>query len=93
VLPAGLELSAYRTLEHLLAAYGNQAGQRIDVDVNFATEALCLRVSGPAPPTVDRQAALAAAQARVEMHRGSLQSHCPGNLWEARVTLPTQDGA
>ena len=49
-LPSGLELSAYRTLEHLLDAYREDPGQRIDIDVDFAAEALSIRTRGPVPP-------------------------------------------
>jgi hypothetical protein len=92
-LPSGLELSAYRTLEHLLDAFGPTPAQRIDIDVDFATEALSLRVSGPAPPEVDRQAALASVRARIDLHHGWLSTSCPGEEWETRVTLPLPDGA
>jgi signal transduction histidine kinase len=92
-LPSGLELSAYRTLEHLLDAYGDTPGQRIDVNVDFATEALSLRVSGPVPATIDQQAAIASAQARLDVHHGSLSSDCRGDTWQALVTLPLPGGA
>jgi signal transduction histidine kinase len=92
-LPSGLELSAYRTLERLLDAYGNDPGQHIDIDVDFGNEALCLRTSGPAPEAVDRDAALASARARVELHRGSIVGECPGDRWETSVTLPLRDSA
>ncbi len=92
-LPSGLELSAYRTLEHLLDAYGDMPGQQIDVNVDFTTEALSLRVSGPVPPTVDQQAAIASARARLDVHHGSLSSNCLGDTWQTRVTLPLLGGA
>jgi signal transduction histidine kinase len=92
-LPSGLEVSAYRTLEHLLSAYGTTPSQSIDIDVDFATEALSLVVSGPAPPDVDRHAALASVRARIDLHHGSLATSCPGQQWETRVTLPLPDGA
>jgi hypothetical protein len=88
VLPAGVELSAYRTLEHLLDAYGDEAGSRIDINVDFAAEALELTVQGPLPDAVGLQAALAAAQARVSVHHGSRSSTHSGGLWEATARLP-----
>ena len=91
-LPSGLELSAYRTLEHLLRAYREDPGQRIDIEVDFATEALSMRTTGPVPPAVDRNAALASARARVELHRGSISSACLGDRWETSVNLPLRDG-
>lgn len=92
-LSSGLELSAYRTLEHLLHAYREDPGQRIDIEVDFASEALSIRTKGPVPPAVDRNAALASARARVELHRGSISSACLGGRWETSVNLPLQDGA
>jgi signal transduction histidine kinase len=92
-LPSGLELSAYRTLEHLLDAYRENAGQRIDIEVDFAAEALSMRTTGPVPPAVDRNAALASARARVELHRGSISSACLDDRWETNVNLPLPDGA
>jgi signal transduction histidine kinase len=87
-LPAGIELSIYRTLEHLLEANSHLPDSRIDVNVDFATEALELTVRGPAPQAVDLQNALEAAQARVSVHHGSLTSDCLGGKWEATARLP-----
>jgi hypothetical protein len=87
-LPAGVELSAYRTLEHLLAAYSDAPGSRIDVDVDFDSEALALTLRGPVPDPADLQSALAAAQARLSMHHGSLTSDCLAGQWEATARLP-----
>ena len=46
VLPAGVELSAYRIVEHLLSALDDAPG--VEVGVRFGEEALEIRVSGPA---------------------------------------------
>ena len=87
-LPAGLELSIYRTLEHLLDAFAELPGARVDVDVDFASEALSLTVRGPTPAEVDLQAVLVAAQARIDVHHGSLASDCLAGRWEATARLP-----
>jgi signal transduction histidine kinase len=87
-LPAGIELSLYRALEHLLDAYGAVPGSRVDVNVDFATEALALTVRGPAPEAIGLRAALAAAQARGDIHHGSLSSDCLAGRWEATARLP-----
>jgi signal transduction histidine kinase len=87
-LPAGVELSAYRTLEHLLDAFADEPTSRIDVDVDFTAETLELTIRGPAPGTVDVQAALAAAEARISLHHGSLTSDCLAGRWEATARLP-----
>jgi signal transduction histidine kinase len=86
--PPGVELCAYRTLEHLLDAFSDEPGSRIDVDLDFAAETLELAVRGPAPATVDLQAALAAAEARISVHHGSLTSDCLAGRWEATARLP-----
>ena len=44
-LPAGVELSAYRVVEHLLDAV--QDAPDVEVGVRFADDALELRVTGP----------------------------------------------
>jgi signal transduction histidine kinase len=93
VLPRGLELSAYRTLELLLAGYGDMPGEPIDISIDFTAEALSIRVGGPVPPAGEREAALVSARARVDLLQGSLSSGCPGNRWETDVTLPLQVGA
>ena len=46
-LPAGLELSAYRIVEHLLAAVQDAPEARIDVRVRFGPDVLELDVTGP----------------------------------------------
>jgi signal transduction histidine kinase len=88
VLPAGVELSGYRTIEHLLDAFGDTPGGRIDIHVDFGADVLELTVRGPAVAAVDQHAALAAAEARVAVHHGSLSSARPGDKWEATARLP-----
>jgi hypothetical protein len=88
VLPPGIEESAYRTLESLLAAFGTNAGQRIDVNVDFTAEALILTVHGAAQEPAAIQSALASVKAREDLHQGSMTSTSPDGMWMARVTLP-----
>jgi signal transduction histidine kinase len=87
-LPAGVELSGYRTLEHLLEAFRDAPDTRVDIRVDFAADALELTVRGPATATADQQAALAAARARVAVHNGSLSSAEPNGQWEAVARFP-----
>jgi hypothetical protein len=87
VLPAGLELSGYRTLEHLLQAF-EQAKGRVDVYVEFGVDALELRVCGPAVEAALQDAALAAARARLAVHSGTLEDTRPDGEWEAVARLP-----
>ena len=87
-LPAGLELTGYRTLEHLLASFGQAVRSRVEIGVAFGSDALELRVRGPAVAAPDRGAALAAARARVELHHGTLTSVDHGSDWEAIARVP-----
>jgi hypothetical protein len=87
-LPAGLELTGYRTLEHLLASFGQAVRSRVEIGVTFGSGALELRIRGPAVPAPDRAAALAAARARVELHHGTLTSVERGGDWEAVARVP-----
>jgi signal transduction histidine kinase len=88
VLPAGVELSGYRTMEHLLAAFGDTPAARIDIYVDFGADVLEMKVCGPAVAVADQQAALAAARARVAIHNGTLSSTRPRGEWEAIARLP-----
>jgi hypothetical protein len=91
VLPVGVELSAYRVVEHLLDALQNAPG--IEVRVSFGADALELGVSGPARGRADVRAAFVRARERVQLHRGSLQSSTRGGRAEAVALLPLLAGA
>jgi hypothetical protein len=88
VLPAGIEESAYRTLESLLAAFGTNAGQRIDVNVDFAAGALIITVHGAAEEPAVIQSALASVRASADLRQGSMTSTGQDSIWVATVTLP-----
>jgi hypothetical protein len=88
VLPAGVELSAYRIVEHLLDALEDVP---VDVAVRFGDDALELSVAGPSRrPNV---AAIKRAEARVQLHRGTLTSSTSGGRARAVASLPTLAGA
>jgi signal transduction histidine kinase len=88
VLPAGLELSAYRIVEHLLAALQDEPGARIDVLVRFCPDALELDVAGPVGRHADPVTALAVARERVALLGGSLRIDADPGRWAALVRLP-----
>jgi signal transduction histidine kinase len=92
VLPAGLELSAYRIVEHLLAALEDAPAIRIDVHVRFALDALELDISGPASRSADNGAELAAARARAGAIGGSFDLVADTGHCAARVWLPLNAG-
>src|ERR1700678_3097286 len=88
VLPAGLELSAYRIVEHLLAALRDEPGARIDVLIRFGPDALELDVAGPVGRNADPAAAFAAARERVALLGGTLRIDTSPVRWAALVRLP-----
>ncbi|MEJ7798665.1 MAG: hypothetical protein WKF48_11530 [Solirubrobacteraceae bacterium] len=68
VLPAGVELSAYRIVEHLLGALDDAPG--VDVEVRFYDDALELTVIGPTRR--GSGAALERARERARLHHGTI---------------------
>jgi len=72
-LPATVELSAYRIVEHLITALADQAGAPIDVTVRFEDDALEIRVTGPVDKAADVKAAIARAKERARLLGGSLE--------------------
>lgn len=87
LLPAGVELSAYRVVEHLLSATDDAPGVQIEVD--FGSEALAVTVSGPARGSRRRaEAALDRARERLALHHGSLESEIAGGRTRATAALP-----
>jgi hypothetical protein len=83
-LPAGVELSAYRIVEHLLAALDDSP--EVEVRVRFADDSLELEVSGPARRR--GQAAIERARERVQLHRGTLETTLKSGRADAVVQLP-----
>lgn len=83
-LPAGVELSAYRVVEHLLEALQDAPG--VEVVVHFADDALELRVAGP----LRRRGAdaIERARERVRLHQGELRATTVSGRAEAVVSLP-----
>jgi signal transduction histidine kinase len=91
VLPAGVELSAYRIVEHLLSAVDDAPG--VEVAVRFGADALEIRVAGPAGRRGDVGAALGRARERAQLHRGTLDARTRGGRAEAIAMLPVAAGA
>lgn len=89
VLPAGVELAAYRIVEHLLDTLEDVP---VDVTVRFGDDALELAVAGPARRR--NAAAIKRAQERVQLHRGTLRSTTTQDgRAESVVSLPMLAGA
>ncbi|MGZ4329493.1 MAG: sensor histidine kinase [Solirubrobacteraceae bacterium] len=90
-LPAGVELSAYRVVEHLLDAMDDSTD--VEVCVRFRDDALELAVSGPARRHGETEAAIARARERIALHRGSLEASTHAGHAEAVAHLPVLAGA
>lgn len=84
VLPAGVELSAYRIVEHLLDALQDAPG--VEVGVRFADDSLELRVTGPLRRRAS--AAVERARERARLHQGEVALTTDGGRAEALVSLP-----
>ena len=84
VLPAGVELSAYRVVEHLLAALDD--GPDVDLCVRFKDDALELSISGPARR--GSRAAIEQARERVHLQRGTLKTTTHAGRSRTLVSLP-----
>ena len=72
VLPATVELSAYRIVEHLVTALADQADAPIVVSVRFEDDALEIRVNGQVGEAADLKAAVARAKERAKLLGGSV---------------------
>jgi hypothetical protein len=71
-LPATVELSAYRIVEHLVNVLEDQRDARIEVAVRFDDDTLELHVNGPVDRSADVKAAVARAKERATFLGGSL---------------------
>jgi hypothetical protein len=91
-LPAGLELSGYRIVEHLLLALEDAPEAGVDVRLSFTPDALELHVSGPPAANVDLRAVLAAARERAGLHGGTVDSWLAGGVCYAMARLPLVSG-
>jgi hypothetical protein len=85
-LPAGIELSAYRIVEHLLGALDDATA--VDVRVRFGDSALEVGVAGPASRRRDIGAAIERARERAQLHQGTLEAKIDGGRARAVARLP-----
>lgn len=87
-LPASVELSAYRIVEHLVDVLADQADSRIEVVVRFEQAALELRVTGPVDRAADVKAAVARARERAKLLGGSVDVKVSRGRASAVAQLP-----
>ena len=88
VLPAGVELSAYRVVEHLLDALEDAPG--VDVRVRFADDAL--ELGSPGPAQAPRRRRSSGPASGCELHHGTLEATTRGGRAEAAASLPVLAG-
>jgi signal transduction histidine kinase len=72
VLPASVELSAYRIVEHLVTALADRPSAPVGVAMTFTDDALDILVAGSVPRGADLRGAVARARERAVLHAGSL---------------------
>jgi hypothetical protein len=87
-LPASVELSAYRIVEHIVDVLADQADSRIEVVVRFEQAALELHVTGPVDRAADVKAAVARAKERAKLLGGSLDVKVSRGRASAVAQLP-----
>jgi signal transduction histidine kinase len=91
-LPASLELSGYRIVEHLVRAVQDSPGARIEVRLRYTPETLELHVQGTAVPVPDLRPVLAATRQRAALHGGTMDSRLEGGAFQATALLPLVSG-
>jgi signal transduction histidine kinase len=72
VLPASVELSAYRIVEYLVSALADKPGAPVGVTMTFTDYALDIAVAGSVPKGTDLRGAVGRARERALLHAGSL---------------------
>jgi len=89
-LPGGVELAAYRVLQHALVAVGDGDGESATIQLHYLTGALELEVSGFPTDGSGADAALLAARERVTSSGGSFSAESsPLGRRVLRARLPT----
>ena len=91
-LPASIELSGYRIVEHLLSAVQDEPGAHVQVRLHFSPEQLELFVGGPPAGQQARTSVVSVVRDRAALHGGTVETAEPGGTWEARVRLPLVAG-
>jgi hypothetical protein len=87
-LPATVELSAYRIVEHLVEVLADGPRSRIEVVVRFEEGALEIHVGGPVARSADIKAAVARARERAALVGGSLDVRLSRRHASAVAQLP-----
>jgi len=76
-LPVGVELAAYRAVQHALVAVRSAGGEAATVALRYRPDVLELEVRGAPAAGGGAEAALAAARERVTAHGGTFDAGAP----------------
>ncbi|MDX6232837.1 MAG: hypothetical protein QOH68_1837 [Nocardioidaceae bacterium] len=87
-LPATVELSAFRIVEHLVNIMADQPASHIDVGMRFDADALEICVNGPVVKSADLKAAINRATERAKLLGGSLEVKVTRGHAKAVALLP-----
>ncbi len=87
-LPATVELSAYRIVEHLVTSLADRPDSHIEVGVRFDDNALEIRVNGPVDRSAHLKAAVARSRERAKFLGGSLDVKVSRGRASAVAQLP-----
>ncbi|KQV75674.1 hypothetical protein ASC61_12055 [Aeromicrobium sp. Root344] len=87
-LPATVELSAYRIVEHLVNVLADEPDSRIEVGMRFDDDALEIHVKGPVLKSSDIKAAVARARERASFLGGSLEAKVARGRADVVAMLP-----
>jgi signal transduction histidine kinase len=87
-LPAMVELSAYRIVEHLVDVLADQPSAHIEVGLRFDDDALEMHVTGPVARSADVKAAVTRARERATFLGGSLDVRVSRGHADALASLP-----
>lgn len=89
-LPASVELSAYRIVEHLLGVLESEGRSPLEVRMAFADDALEIRVAGPVGKGPAVREAIARAKERASLQEGSLSVRVARGRARAVAQLPVR---
>jgi signal transduction histidine kinase len=87
-LPATVELSAFRIVEHLVNILADQPASHIEVGMRFDADALEICVNGPVDKSADLKAAISRATERAKLLGGSLDVKVTRGRANAVALLP-----
>jgi signal transduction histidine kinase len=87
-LPLGVELAAYRALQHALLALNPVRGEPATIRLRYLAQSLEFEVRGARGEGASADGAVVAARERILAHGGSFSSEQPSGIRVLRASLP-----